>query len=56
MRTSIGALTRRRFTYEERLLTGRYVLTTSLTAAEASTTDVVRHYRMLQNVEYGSGS
>ena len=37
--------------YEERLLAGRYVLTTSLTAAEASSTDVVRHYRMLLNVE-----
>ena len=37
--------------YEEHLLTGRYVLTTSLTVQQASTTDVVRHYRMLQNVE-----
>jgi Transposase DDE domain len=32
-------------------LAGRYVLTTSLTEQQASTTDVVRHYRMLQNVE-----
>ena len=37
--------------YEERLLAGRYVLTTSLTVQQASTTDIVRHYRMLQNVE-----
>ncbi|MGH9300061.1 MAG: IS1634 family transposase, partial [Acidimicrobiales bacterium] len=37
--------------YEEELLAGRYVLTTSLSATEASVTEVVRHYRMLQNVE-----
>ncbi len=37
--------------YEERLLAGRYVLTTSLTEEQASTTDIVRHYRMLCNVE-----
>ncbi|HEY1222973.1 MAG TPA: IS1634 family transposase, partial [Acidimicrobiales bacterium] len=37
--------------YEERLLAGRYVLTTSLTSEQASVTDVVRHYKMLQNVE-----
>ena len=37
--------------YEERLLAGRYVLATSLTKEQASTTDVVRHYRMLQHVE-----
>ena len=37
--------------YEEHLLAGRYVLTTSLSADQASVTDVVRHYRMLQAVE-----
>ena len=37
--------------YEEHLLAGRYVLTTSLDLQQASTTDIVRHYRMLQNVE-----
>ena len=37
--------------YEENLLAGRYVLTTSLSPGEASTTDIVRHYKMLQNVE-----
>ena len=37
--------------YEEDLLAGRYVLTTSLTNEQASAADVVRHYRMLQNVE-----
>ena len=37
--------------YEEHLLAGRYVITTSLNRHEASVTDVVRHYRMLQNVE-----
>jgi transposase len=37
--------------YEEELLAGRYVLTTSLTKEQASVADVVRHYRMLQNVE-----
>jgi transposase len=37
--------------YEENLLAGRYVLTTSLQPEQASVTDVVRHYKMLQNVE-----
>jgi hypothetical protein len=37
--------------YEENLLAGRYVLTTSLSEEQASTTDIVRHYKMLQNVE-----
>ena len=37
--------------YEENLLAGRYVLTTSLSPSEASVTDIVRHYKMLQNVE-----
>lgn len=37
--------------YEERLLAGRYVLTTSLDTGQASTATVVRHYQMLQNVE-----
>ncbi len=37
--------------YEENLLTGRYVITTSLSTKEASVTDVVRHYKMLANVE-----
>ena len=37
--------------YEEKLLAGRYVLTTSLQPEQASVTDVVRHYKMLQNVE-----
>ncbi|MGA9077403.1 MAG: IS1634 family transposase [Acidimicrobiales bacterium] len=37
--------------YDEKLLAGRYVLTTSLQAREASVTDIVRHYKMLQNVE-----
>lgn len=37
--------------YEERLLAGRYVLTTSLTFDQATTAAVVRHYKMLQNVE-----
>lgn len=38
--------------YEERLLAGRYVLTTSLTTAQASTVDVVGHYQSLANVEH----
>jgi hypothetical protein len=38
--------------YEENLLAGRYVLTTSLTKEQASTADVVRHYKMLKNVEH----
>ena len=37
--------------YEEQLLAGRYVITTSLSKKEASVTDVVRHYKMLANVE-----
>jgi hypothetical protein len=40
-----------RLGYEEELLAGRYVITTSLSATEASTAEVVRHYRMLKNVE-----
>jgi transposase len=38
------------FDYEE-LLAGRYVLVTSLTAAEASTAQIVMAYRQLQSVE-----
>jgi transposase len=38
--------------YEERLLAGRYVLTTSLSPAQASTADVVAHYQSLANVEH----
>ena len=38
--------------YEQRLLAGRYVLTTSLTPAQASTADVVTHYQSLANVEH----
>ncbi|MGB9111541.1 MAG: IS1634 family transposase [Acidimicrobiales bacterium] len=38
--------------YEENLLAGRYVLTTSLSAEQASVVDVVRHYKMLKNVEH----
>jgi transposase len=37
--------------YEEQLLAGRFVITTSLTAAQAATADVVRHYKSLQSVE-----
>jgi len=37
--------------YEEDLLAGRYVITTSLSPAQASTADVVRFYRALQRVE-----
>jgi hypothetical protein len=37
--------------YEEDLLAGRYVLSTSLGLDQASTSDIVRHYRSLQNVE-----
>jgi Transposase DDE domain len=37
--------------YEQRLLAGRYVITTSLDPGEADTASVVRHYKMLQNVE-----
>ncbi len=38
--------------FEENLLAGRYVLTTSLTKEQASTAEVVRHYKMLKNVEH----
>ncbi len=38
--------------YEQRLLAGRYVLTTSLTIAQASTAEVVAHYQSLANVEH----
>ena len=37
--------------YEERLLTGRYVITTSLDQKTASTAEVVGHYKALQSVE-----
>ncbi len=37
--------------YEQELLAGRYVLTTSLTTDQASAADVVRHYRRLTRVE-----
>lgn len=37
--------------YEQRLLEGRYAVTTSLTPAQASTTEVVGHYQSLANVE-----
>lgn len=37
--------------YEERLLAGRYVLTTSLTTAQADAAGVVAHYRGLTHVE-----
>ena len=37
--------------YDEELLCGRYVITTSLAASEASAADVLRYYRSLQNVE-----
>lgn len=38
-------------TYEEQLLAGRYVLTTSLSPKQASAAQIVRHYRSLENVE-----
>lgn len=38
--------------YEQRLLAGRYVLTTSLTPTQASTAEVVTHYQSLANVEH----
>lgn len=38
--------------YEQRLLAGRYVLTTSLTTQQASTAEVVAHYQSLANVEH----
>jgi hypothetical protein len=37
--------------YDEDLLCGRYVITTSLSPTEASAEQVVRYYRSLQNVE-----
>ncbi|MGO9557566.1 MAG: IS1634 family transposase [Acidimicrobiales bacterium] len=37
--------------YEERLLSGRYVITTSLDKKSASTAQVVSHYKSLQSVE-----
>jgi hypothetical protein len=37
--------------YEERLLAGRYVLTTSLTPDQASTAQIVAHYQSLTAVE-----
>ncbi len=37
--------------YEEDLLAGRYVITTSLSLEQASTENVVRYYRALQRVE-----
>lgn len=37
--------------YEEDLLAGRYVLSTSLTCEQASTETIVRYYRALQRVE-----
>jgi hypothetical protein len=37
--------------YDEELLCGRYVITTSLTASEASAAEVFRFYRSLQSVE-----
>jgi hypothetical protein len=37
--------------YEQRPLEGRYVVTTSLTPAQASTAEVVGHYQSLANVE-----
>jgi hypothetical protein len=38
--------------YEVNDVAGRYVLTTSLTKDQASTADVVRHYRTLEQVEH----
>ena len=37
--------------YDEELLCGRYVITTSLSASEASVAQVVRYYRSLESVE-----
>jgi len=37
--------------YEEKLLAGRYVITTSLDNKTASTAQVVAHYKSLQSVE-----
>ena len=45
------AYDQRALDYEERLLAGRYVITTSLGSDQADTATVVRHYKMLQNVE-----
>ncbi|MCP4960329.1 MAG: IS1634 family transposase, partial [Actinomycetia bacterium] len=38
--------------YEQRLLAGRYVLTTSLAFDQATTAEVVAHYQSLANVEH----
>ena len=38
--------------YEQRLLAGRYVLTTSLNPDQATTAEVVTHYQSLANVEH----
>lgn len=38
--------------YEQRLLDGRYVLTTSLTTKQATTAEVVAHYQRVANVEH----
>jgi transposase len=38
--------------YEQRLLAGRYVLTTSLTTDQATTAEVVTHYQSLAKVEH----
>jgi hypothetical protein len=40
------------FAYEEDLLAGRYVLTTSLTPPQATAADIVRHYRQLTHIEH----
>ena len=37
--------------YDEELLCGRFVITTSLTTSEASAAQVLRYYKSLQNVE-----
>jgi len=39
------------YRYDTELLAGRYVLSTSLSSEQASVTDIVRHYRALQQVE-----
>jgi Transposase DDE domain len=38
--------------YEQRLLEGRYVITTSLTPTQASTAEVVDYYQSLANIEH----
>ena len=38
--------------YEQRLLAGRYVVTTSLTPQQASTAEIVGYYQSLANVEH----